>query len=446
MIKDILDELNENTSTNFKLEVLKKHKDNELLKRVISMALNKVKYTYSISMKNIVYVEEAVYGRSGYSLDEALDFLELELCTRNITGNEAIKELTYTLENLSKDDAIVLERIINRDLKVNVGKTQVNKVWKNLITKPNYMRCNTYSAKTAKNISFPAYLQKKSDGRYVSIAVQNNEVTFTSRSGEEQEFPLLEQTFKNLKDGVYIGELLVKDIEDRSKANGLINSSNPPHNDIIVELWDFITLEEYSDGKHSDKSIQRIKYKQRYQTLIDNATDLDNNLITIIDTFEVNNIKEALEVTGDLMNQGFEGGVLKDFNNIFKDTTSGTQLKLKIQMVIDLRIVGFEDGNKGSKNEDYFSSILLENDDKTIISKVGVTSLTEKLRDWFYKNKEILIGDVMAIECNDITKARSNDYYALSHPRYSEMRTNDKDSTDTLERALEIKQMAMELK
>lgn len=51
------------------------------------------------------------------------------------------------------------------------------------------------------------------------------------------------------------------------------------------------------------------------------------------------------------------------------------------------------------------------------------------------------------MSCNDITKARDSETFALSHPRYDEIRT-DKNSTDTLEtleRALELKEIAMEL-
>ena len=47
----------------------------------------------------------------------------------------------------------------------------------------------------------------------------------------------------------------------------------------------------------------------------------------------------------------------------------------------------------------------------------------------------------MSVQFNDITQARTNDFYALSHPRFIELR-DDKNSTDTLERVLELKEMA----
>jgi hypothetical protein len=53
-----------------------------------------------------------------------------------------------------------------------------------------------------------------------------------------------------------------------------------------------------------------------------------------------------------------------------------------------------------------------------------------------------LMGAIMTLTCSDITKSRSNEHHALSHPRFVELR-DDKTETDTLERILEAKQMAM---
>jgi len=62
----------------------------------------------------------------------------------------------------------------------------------------------------------------------------------------------------------------------------------------------------------------------------------------------------------------------------------------------------------------------------------------------FNNRREEMIGKIITVQCNDLTKGRSNEHYALSHPRFIEVR-DDKTETDTLERALEIKKMAMDL-
>jgi len=135
MIYEILEELNLENGSNYKKAVLEKYKDNELLKRVLKMANDKVSFTYGVTMKNIDYVPgSAIAEDESYtSLESALDELETSFCTRLVTGNNALTDLTTMLEELDFDDAYVIERILDRDLKIRLGRTEINKVFKNLI-------------------------------------------------------------------------------------------------------------------------------------------------------------------------------------------------------------------------------------------------------------------------------------------------------------------------
>jgi hypothetical protein len=62
----------------------------------------------------------------------------------------------------------------------------------------------------------------------------------------------------------------------------------------------------------------------------------------------------------------------------------------------------------------------------------------------FSMNKDKYIGKIIAIEFNDLCKAENNDYYALMHPRFIEVR-NDKTESDTLERVIALRDMARSL-
>jgi len=436
MIPEIIKELNKENGSNYKIQVLKNYQDNELLQRVLKMAYDKVAYTYGISMKNI-NTEKYIGTTTLISLEGALNILENEFSTRKVTGNKAIERLEDIFASVRPEDAQIIKGIINRDLRINMGRTQINKVFKNLIIKPPYMRCGIYSEKTAKKISFPAIIQVKADGMFQAVTVENGDVTFTSRSGEERDFPTLESRFRNFPDGVYIGELLVHNLENRSEGNGLINSDNPPHRDIYIQLWDYITLDEYSRGK--DK-----KNKTEYR---DRIYDLSNNIdqdeyVQVIETHNVQDISQALRYVSTWMNQGLEGGILKDLNNIFVDHTSPTQLKLKLEIDAEVRVTGFIEGTKGTKREQTFGSLVFENDEGTI--KGSVSGFSDKELEEIHQNREKYLGKVMTVQFNDLTKSRDNDYYALSHPRFICFR-DDKNCTDTLERVQEMKEMAMSL-
>lgn len=440
-IPEIIEELNVENGNLYKMAVLKKYYNNELLKRVLKMTYDKTTYTYGIRKINEVLTETP--KMEPLTLSMALDLLENQFVTRKVTGKEALLTLVNIITGLHQDDAGLFVKIINRDLRINLGKSQINKVFPDLIVKPPYMRCGIYSEKTASKISFPAIVQLKADGMYQAVTVENGNVTFTSRTGEEREFPLLEEIFSEFPDGVYIGEILVRGLTHRSEANGLLNSDNPPHDDIYMQLWDMISLEEYADAKHQNKSTIRLNYVIRLRNLR-SVVEKHNSgrKITIVPTERVSNIQEALKVTSEWMNDGYEGSILKDEMNVFKDHTSPTQLKLKLEIDIDVRIVGFTEGTKGTKREATFGAMMFANDEGTI--KGQCSGFNDKELEDFNNRRSELIGNVITVQCNDITKGRDNDYYALSHPRFIEIR-KDKNETDTLERALELKNMAMML-
>ena len=73
-ILDIINEINLENGSNYKKTVLEKHKDNELFKRVLKMALDKVSFTYGVSMKNVEKFAPDKY-KGTIHLHSALDIL-----------------------------------------------------------------------------------------------------------------------------------------------------------------------------------------------------------------------------------------------------------------------------------------------------------------------------------------------------------------------------------
>ena len=82
-IKQILDEISNESSTNQKMVILAKYKENELLKRVIYLAHSKRVKFY---IKQIPEYLSSISNH--YTLEEALDMLE-PIMNREITGYSA---------------------------------------------------------------------------------------------------------------------------------------------------------------------------------------------------------------------------------------------------------------------------------------------------------------------------------------------------------------------
>ena len=108
----ILQEFNATNSTNDKLAVMKKYKDDPLVIEVFQKALDRVKWTYGITLKNIPKYSP----KDDKGLNWALKEIEL-LADRTYTGNAGIDHLTNILSSVSSKDAYVIQRIIGRDLK-----------------------------------------------------------------------------------------------------------------------------------------------------------------------------------------------------------------------------------------------------------------------------------------------------------------------------------------
>ncbi len=435
----ILNELRNTSSINQKIEILTQNKDNLELKDVLKSTYDNINYYVTSKNLQINWKNNSL----NFSLNYIINKFKSELATRNVTGNNALSLVEELLNNAESQEIVDTSLLIlDRDLKLGLGKTLINKVWKDLVKDTPYMRCGVFSEKLAKKINFPAICQLKADGRFTYVIKNDNEVIFESRSGELTEFPLLKNEFLKLTDGVYVGELLVKNISDRTIANGLINSLNPPHEAIYMKCWDMVKLDEYADARHETK-MQRESYQTRWDNLSKELTHVNQDKLSVIDSVVVNSVSEALILTSKWMNDGYEGSILKDTSLIFKDHTSNQQLKLKVEIELEVRITGFIEGKKGTKRENTFGSITFKTDDNKI---VGSTSgFSDKLLKEFNEKRQELIGKVMAVKCNDILKANSDGIHSLSHPRFVELR-DDKDYTDTLERSLELKQLSLMLK
>ena len=430
MISDFLSELNESNSSNYKISTLKKYQNSEIVKQLLKLTYDKNNFNFGMSRTRLLGIlNESNFPEGIDKIDNYLDLLQEN--SGKLSGNSAKEFYSSLLQKLTEDSRVILLNILGRDLKCGINIKNINKVFKNLIPKPNYMRCAVFSEKLVKKIHFPAILQLKMDGTYREFNVSNGTVSAKTRAGEEYQNEVLFDILKSFPDGYYMGELTI-DGESRFTGNGLINSLNPPLDKIIFTCWDFLTFDEYT-GKVKTSYIDRFN---RLQNLIESR---DFKQVKLVENHVVNNVSEALKQVSLWMSEGLEGGVLKDFNNTFKNGTSNTQLKIKLKVDAEMRITGFTEGTPGTKREGKIGAIQFANDEGTI--KGQCSGFSDAELEEFSKNKDSLVGKIISVEFNDITKAENNEYYALSHPRFIEIR-NDKNETDDLKKVIQLRDMA----
>lgn len=421
-VNNFFDMLAQDASRNYKIEQLQLNSDNGLLKEIVRLALDPMTQFYQRK------IPEYTTGKGSMNLEQGLKRL-FPLCSRMVTGNAAIAHLTETLSQLSADDAKVIERIIEKDLRCGVSIATANKVWPKLVMDYPCMLCSQFEQKLVDKIKFPAIVQTKMDGMRFNAIVKDGLVEFRSRNGKElfitgdleKEFLVLAKDH----DFVFDGELLVKQngsIVDRQTGNGILNKANKGTIDkhemelICATVWDIIPYNDFLLGKCTQK------YEDRWNYLCVLYDTFQPEKMGLVDNWIVHNMTEVNTLFQGLLNQGQEGIILKDLNGVWENKRTKTQIKFKGELECELRIVGLQPGT--GKYENMLGALLCESEDKKIQVSVG-SGFNDEQRSTLSTD---IIGKVVSVKYNSrITNKQGEE--SLFLPIFVEIR-EDKTEAD----------------
>lgn len=462
-IKQIFDEISSVGGDLAKKEVLKKYKDNELLKRVLYMCLSKKVKFY---LKQLPEYEPA--NGDGEGLEWGLNGLG-KIQDRTYTGSMATNWLGVILSALDADDAYIIERIIDKDPKIGMGRTFINGIMTDLIEDTPYMGAISFNEKKARALfkdGAKAYSQIKMDGRYCNATIENGEVYLESRQGE----PTIITGSKLLSDlgqfdNVVLNGELTMDGVSRYESNGIIasiidisskkatrtekendkkmsafvakhGSFENALNNIRFTVWDIISVEDYANA------FSEVPYNERLGVLGELiSSQEDGSMVSMIETNEVSSFEDAMEHFKTLLNEGEEGTVLKSTTGNWKDGKPNWQIKLKLEINLDLKIVGFNLGTKGTKNENVISSFNVES--SCGLLKTRPQGIKEKTMDYITENQDTLLGTIIEVKCSGLSNDSSGNY-SLLYPTFKLFR-DDKAVANSLEECIEIQNAALGL-
>jgi len=452
-ILDTLNILSDISSKKEKEATLKKEIDNTLLKRVLYLCLSKrIKfYINAIPEYKKPTIEK-------YNLEEALDELN-PIIERDIVGNAAKEHLSGILSNVSDDNAIVIKRIIDGDMKIGMGARSVNACFPKHIEITPYMGAVSFNKTKVDKIidSGFAISQEKIDGRYANIIFdEEGSVTLESRQGERTyvKGKFLKSLEESCLSGIVLnGELTMKGV-DRYTSNGMISSivsirgkeaegistdkekkkfsekmgmTIDEAEDLLeYTAWDSILLEEYYDNKSSVIYKDRLKNTSSYIDIINH--EQGDCSIKLIDTDKVDSYSDAVILFQDKIKSGKEGTLVKSLNSTWKHGKPAWQVKMKLEMNVDLKIVGFNEGGAGTKNEGGIGSIRCESSDGLV--KTDPYGISDDDAEMFNKDRESFIGKIVELKCCGLSH-NSKGEYSLLHPSFVKVR-DDKYDADTL--------------
>ena len=443
--------------SNAKLAFLQEHRGDELLRKVMYLAYEPtVSYYLTPDAKAVDGVSQDIGD-----VDALLTALHVNLATRAKTGNAAKTFYQELLARTNVDGRVIIDAVLNRDVKAGIAATSVNKVWPGLVTQVPYMRCSLpavakitswpWAAQPDPAHTFHAYSQIKADGMYANVVTSGDALQVTSRQGSVfldgpwfdaiREVLAAAGTWLVVNGGgsafTFQGEMLVMrggKVLSRKEGNGILNSllisgEMPSDCQVVFVCWDVIP-----SGAAVSGGRWTVPYGTRLETLAKSleATTGDTDAVKIVETRVITTWQEAVDHFADAIARGEEGTIVKRHDAQWMDGDSREQVKMKVDFPVDLKIVGFNPGDPNGKHASTFGSLQCESveTDGGEPLRTGVSGMKDEMRRHIHANRDYYLGKIATVKSNAVITDKTGGY-SLYLPRLQEIR-EDKTTADSL--------------
>ena len=442
----VIEDMRTFPSKTYKEEVLKKYKDDRIMRKVMRYGYDP-NHVYGIRDFKIDLPEALTLANDNYSKGELeLMFSVLDsLIYRKYKGKGAIKVLQELVPKLCKNSCNLLYLIIDKDFKCGINKKSIIKgMGKGVINKPPYMGALGFSPERLERLfelSEDGYVfaENKADGLYGGIVIDktNDLYYIESRHGKLiSGMDVLIEAAKELDyegDFVITGEVMLRG-KSRHIANGLVSSINSIYTKkakgmnisgeitkfkiktgmelseatelVYMKSWDIIPLGAYNDRECSTPRHERLSE-------LENAC-CGQNVITPINYIRTNKLEDCYNFFTEQLMLDLEGLIVKTTDGIWKDGRPVWQVKMKIEFISDLKVVGFKEGKKGTKFEGSLGSLICVSEDLMLTADVSGLSDMERLEIW--SNQDDYVDRVIEVKCNGLSCAKDSMVWSMLHP------------------------------
>jgi ATP-dependent DNA ligase len=413
-ILDILNELAADNSRLAKEAILKREVANPILRDVMRAAYDPMINYWQVKIPSFKPVKQ-----SFTTLGAGLQKLK-SMISREVTGNDAISYFSLVLSELTADDAEVMIRVVQRDLRCGVSEATINKIWPGLIPTFDVMLAH----KDTSGIKYPAYAQVKSDGMRCHLYFDGSSCIAYTRNGKTIDLKnaLDESARVLMKEGeVWDGEIIFMDngkVLDRKTGNGLGNKgvkgtiTEADASKARFIVWDIV---DFSSTIPYDSRLFTLNL--RFNNAFQKQADIK---ILAAETVVVKSQDEALAYYAKCIAAGEEGAMLKNIKSVWQGKRTKDLGKMKSEEEADLIVVGWEIGT--GKNAGRLGALVCETQDHKLRVNVG-TGFSDKERDEL--TPDVILEKIITVRYNQIIQDKNSGVYSLFLPRFIEIR-NDK--------------------
>lgn len=421
-IYDFIMKMRNTNSRLVKKSIIESYKDNELLKEVI-------KYTYNPHMK---YKIRKFSGKSTSTESHYTNIFSLLDVLANSNINDSLRtEVENFLAKQSLEEIKeVYKLMILKDLKI--GFNQFETIWPGIIPKPEGLDFNfgvQLAAKLTnnkKNLKEPGWVTEKLDGIRCLTLFMDNKPLLKSRAGKQFDGLVeIEEAIKKVfeKENIVLdGELLASNVEPSQvfkESTRRVKNKNANKTGVKYCIFDILDLDEYkAEKKFTMYSARRERLENLKETIKEMKLD---HILEVVDVLlYTNKIEEIVKLHSKMVAEGREG-LMINFDNPYVMGRTDAILKVKLMSTVDLRIIGYQEGN--GKYENNLGALYVDYKGYTV--NVG-SGLNDAWRKEFWENQDKYLGRVVEIQYFEET---TNDAGGLSlrFPVFKNLREEGKE-------------------
>lgn len=401
----LIKELRQTNSNIDKQQVLRNYINKGLVDTVLM-------YTYNPHYRYYMKLNWVNMMNLGEPSADMFTLLDKILC-RDFVGDKA-REMVTAFSAVHGD---LIKLIINKSLDCGISSTTVNKVQRGLIPQ--------FKVQLAKEVplaqlKLPLWAQLKYDGVRLIIRKNSTCATFTTRNGMLVNLPYLAGLIEASPHSHFIldGEITIQEgtMEDRTKVSGMINSAMKggviDESNLIINIFDSMKTSEFDIG------FCPTRYENRLACAEHLVMAIQDDHIQMAITTPVETLDQIQNLYDAMIDQGYEGLVLKHPDHLYTFKRSKDWVKMKEVRTTDLECVGILYGE--GKYEGMIGALictgLVEGTPVTVNVGSGLSDTQRDMEHSTFTEKTI------EVKYNSIIRDSVSGDFSLFLPRFVEVR------------------------
>ena len=393
----------------------------------LRMCLDKL-YTFGVKQVPVKDTDDG-QGLSWNNFKE----LAHSLYRRELTGHAARDAIKLAMDVATKDQwNQFFSRILRKDLKAGISEITVNKIAKKL-KKPEYsvpvfeVMLAHDGANHESKITGKKLVEPKLDGvRCLTVVdFESKTVVQYTRNGKELvNFPHIVRVFEDNIDNiarsmVFDGEVVSKSFSELMTQ--VHRKSDVQAQDARLVVFDVIPLVEFKKGESVMGQRRRSAFlKENFSKIF-----ADSGCIEIIGQreFDLDVFTDEIEFRDynkQMVEQGYEGILIKDPNSKWQAKRSTAWLKQKPFIEVSLEIQDVEEGT--GRNVGRLGAVVCHgvDDGREIVVNVG-SGFTDSNRREYWDTRDALPGQIVEVRADAITQNQDGTF-SLRFPRFMRFR------------------------